>query len=118
MIRSLTWVPIRVQDEQLGLARTMAEALGLSIAWESHDHFAVSTERGDIIEYCGTSHDAPAYLFDGSACYGLLTEDLGRSAAALRGAGCEVLSPIVDAGPVRYQHFRGPGGVVALLQRV
>lgn len=117
---SLTWMACRVDASTLEHARAFAAALGLTVLVDEPSKLMAATERGDVIEYCGPEAEVPAHLFAGqSTVIGFRVADVDAATAELTTAGFEPFGDPVDAGPVRFVHLRGPGGVVyGLIQPV
>lgn len=109
---SLTWTARRVDASTLEQARAFASALGLTVLVDEPDKLMAATARGDVIEYCGPDADAPPHLFEGqSTVIGFRVANVDAAATALAAAGFAAIGDAVDAGPVRFVHLRGPGGV-------
>ncbi|WP_375387300.1 MULTISPECIES: VOC family protein [Actinomycetes] len=109
----ITWVAHRVDVEDLDDARRLGEVLGLEVLASTEYHVMLQTRRGDVIEYCAPGYDAPPYLFaDQDVVLGFRVADLDAVVRDLAASGWSLLGSGGGAGPVRYQHFRGPAGRV------
>ncbi|HEY8589631.1 MAG TPA: VOC family protein [Naasia sp.] len=115
-VTEVTWVAHRVEPSELPGALALAESLGLTVADATSHHVELRTGRGDLVEYVTDEHGLPAHLFAGQqVVVGLKVPDLEEAVARLSARGFEVVAPPQSAGPVRFAHFRGPGGTVHAL---
>ena len=99
-VTEVTWVAHQVPTEVLVEARTLAEALGLSVLGSSDAHLMLQMGRGDMVEYCTRAHPVTDYLFEEyGTVIGFRVNSLQAAADQLRASGFQSISPVQALGP-------------------
>jgi catechol 2,3-dioxygenase-like lactoylglutathione lyase family enzyme len=110
--KGVGWVGLYTPDPA-PLGRMLTEVLGSRLEAEAIDFSVYRFPNGDKVEVFGPRGPQPPWLFEsGSVVPGFLVGDIDEAKARVVAAGLPLLGPTREDSGYRWQHFRGPDGVI------
>ncbi len=112
MTSGVAWIGIRT-DAVAETAALLRNVLGLKLRLERDDFVVLDAANGDRIELFGPRGPQPPHQFERNAVIvGFAVADIETVRAQLETAGIELLGRLEGSAGGRWQHFRGPDGLV------